>query len=255
MGTDQKRTLSMTAVDEVHTKLVECDLSEAVEYLRRVRFAEYFLIFFAMALAAGFPTALIELVTGATTPGNFTESLIGLSINVPLFAAAVVAYLSSGHLRPGIWRVYVFILPIAALNALFAGFAEALGLSLVPTEALFLAYLTIAITTLVGFGALMRLRRVQLLPTNQRMLDLILLSQRIRRQAALARGRGRRINAPKGILLVALGLVITAAVGVVGWILGPFLVLKGRQNLQVSADSLLAIDRRQPFLFLRSQGR
>ena len=107
-------------MDEVNANLVECDLSEGVKYLRRLRFAEYFLIFFGIYLAGGLLVAIVN-----------PPSLIFLIVICPVFAAAIVAYLSCGNLKPNLWRLYPFILPVAALAALFIGLLEAFGCTLV----------------------------------------------------------------------------------------------------------------------------
>jgi hypothetical protein len=60
VGSDTREVFSMTGMDEALPKLVEFDLSEAVQKLRHVRFAEYFLIVFGFYLLTDLAGNLIE---------------------------------------------------------------------------------------------------------------------------------------------------------------------------------------------------
>jgi hypothetical protein len=82
-------------VDELHTKLVECDLSEAVEHLPARAVCRVFPDFFAMWPAVKIIKSLINI-------SSISNLLIKFSVTAPLPAVAVLAYLSCGNLRPGI---------------------------------------------------------------------------------------------------------------------------------------------------------
>jgi hypothetical protein len=238
--------------------LIEYDLSEAVQHLRRLRFAEYFLICFGFYLTTDFAGILVVSVRLGML-GDPIVLMIVL-VDVVLLAAAIVAYLGCGNLRPDIWRIYVFIFPVAALAAFWTGVNRALSLLFVPMEFFtwffsilwISACITAVIVALLGMRAVRRLRWVKLSTTSRRVLELIELSRSVRSKAALGRGRGRLVNWPLGIFFLCLGLIFVLLAGLFAWLLGFFFIFKARQYLQVSAYSLLATDRRQPILFLRS---
>jgi hypothetical protein len=119
----------------------------------------------------------------------------------------------------------------------------------------------LVVAILIGMMGLWRLRMIQLMPSSYKVIDLLTLAESKRREQASARVKGQPINRTAGIVFFILGVTIFAVIGPPDVFhplpafasFGAFLALiKSRQNFQVSADSLLAADQRQPILFLRA---
>jgi hypothetical protein len=282
-------------------KLTEYDISQAARRVRYVRFAEYFLIFVELALAlndvlAGFVELFVGLSVGVfKLPPELLPQFVAIFVyrffvhravidfftlqsilpDVTLIAFAIVAYLSSGKLKPKAWRHYFWIFPGAALAAMWMSEAnsskaqailadqstflqgqEALSFALAGLSAEVLVYALV-----VGLIGVCWLQIVKLTQTRWRIVDLLSLAERIRREEAPARRHGQPINRRRATIFLVLGVMIFAVIGPpqlyslieTPITLGGFLLLvKSREYFQISADSLLATDRRQPILFLRS---
>ena len=119
----------------------------------------------------------------------------------------------------------------------------------------------LVVAILIGMIGLWRLRMIQLMPSSYKVIDLLTLAESKRREQASARVKGQPINRAAGIVFFILGVTIFAVIGPPDVFhplpafasFGAFLALiKSRQNFQVSANSLLAADQRQPILFLRA---
>jgi hypothetical protein len=255
-------------------KLVEYDLSEAVQRLRRVRFAEYCLIFIGLALAL---QDFLSPFIGKLIYGVFVvpDELVP---DIALTAFGIVAYLSSGKLKSRLWPSYFWMLPLAALAAVWTGvvkFQLFSQFAAIPDSRLTflqrqgemgllfagLYSFALAAAMVVGVIGLSQLRAARLTPSTHKVLDLLSLAEGVRREVSAGRVKGEPINRARGIVFLVLGVAVFALIGppnvfapVPALIsLGGFILLiKSRQYFQVSADSLLAADRRQPILFLRA---
>jgi hypothetical protein len=242
--------------------LIEYDLTHPVQQLRYVRFAEYFLVFFGLTLPTSFAVQLFVAIRNyAPVPlFRFLVATILLADAV-LMVASIIAYLGCNSLRSLNWRLYPFVFASAGLSAAFKGAALIVNLwhlafplsALIDGLVLAIALLGVMYSTAVAIMALRRLQSAVLPTTTSRIVDLMALSQSIRKKEAPATRRGRRVNRTLGIMFLAIGVIFVAVTGAgLLTFFGYFWLFKARQYLQVSADSLLAADRRQPILFLRS---
>jgi hypothetical protein len=238
--------------------LVEYDIDLPSQRLKYVRFTEYFLVFTALVTIAHFSIAIIK----AALVNVSVLALVGIFLlaDVVLIAAGVVAYLSCGKLRPNIWRLYPFILPLAALSALWKVVLTLVEFSSLPSWAqdffswsfdlaCFFYFALVPVTVVGTIGAL-RLKAARVLPTSWTVFDLLMLS-RIKEKEGIPSGGAQRISLARGVLALSLGLIFILTGPLLAF-LGFFFLLKSRQYLQVSPDSLLSTDDRKPILFLRS---
>ncbi len=262
------------APGSARTALIEYDLTEAVRHLRYMRFAEYCLIFIGLALALqDFLTPVFgELFYGVfALPANPIADIV-------LTGCGIVAYLSSGKLKPSLWPNYFWLMPLAAAAAVWTGINmfEVFGrlASLGDSQLTFmqrqgemgmlfggLYSFGLAATAVVGMIGVRRFRAARLTPTSHKVVDLLARAEGVRRERGAGRAAGQPINRARGILFLALGVGVFALIGPPNVFsplpalisLGGFvLLIRSRQNFQVSADSLLAADRREPILFLRA---
>jgi hypothetical protein len=107
-----------------------------------------------------------------------------------------------------------------------------------------------AVLIAIGVVPAIRLRTAKIHPMNRRATDLITSLDSRRSDAKAPKRRGRSVNRNRGILLLTLGFILAGMTAFAQF--GFILLLKARQYFQVSADSLLANDKRAPILFLRS---
>lgn len=118
-----------------------------------------------------------------------------------------------------------------------------------------------AVAALMGIVGLWELQTFQLKPSSYKVIDILTLTENVGREQGSEKQRAQPVNRARGIVFLILGILILAFFGpinlfnpITAWIpLGGFwLLIKSRQNFQVSANSLLAADQRQPVLFLRA---
>jgi hypothetical protein len=257
--------------ESVRTALVEYDLTQAVERVRYVRFAEYCLIIIWLPLTLNMLLGgVLSLASGAALAGG--AAVTGLS--AALAGLGIIPYLSAGRVRPKFWSKYFWIFPLVVLAAVIIGSSlliSSFSMNFMLAYANFmLAYanfqkgllcLVVAAAAAVGVIAIWRLRAARLTSSSYRVIDLLSEAEDVRREAAAGTSRGQAINRPRAVIFLTLGVAIFALIGAppiipdlphLLWLIACFLVIKSRQYFQVSAKSLLAADRRRPILFLRS---
>jgi hypothetical protein len=244
--------------------VTDIDLSHPARRLGYVRFAEYFIIFYG--LIQGVQMLLYALLFPRLDAG--TRFLL-LLIFGPMTAIGVVAYADSGRLRPRIWRRYRFLLPIAAALMGVIGLDTLSRVPLVRDDTAqvqlvmnAMYFFVGSLAALLGTVGLFRLTRARLEPAGPTIGEIVATMEALRGREAPPKSLGKPINRRRGLAYVAGGVAAVAAAYVPKgplalvdaiWTLVAFvLLLRARRYFQVSADSLLAADRRQPILFLRS---
>jgi hypothetical protein len=140
------------------------------------------------------------------------------------------------------------LLPLAFVIALLL-FLPDFGTSHVGNNNKIVTNFLAAVLIAIGVVPAIRLRTAKIHPMNRKATDLITSLHSRRSDAKAPKRRGRPVNRNRGILLLTLGFILG---GTAFWPFGFILLLKARQYFQVSADSLLADDKRAPILFLRS---
>jgi hypothetical protein len=249
------------AAGEAEKILVEYDLTKTDRYLRKLRFAEYGLVFIGLPAAAGDLLLLAVIGPVALSWGPPDNAILvpnDLIAAVLLIGVGIVASLSIGKVKLDLWPHYLWMLPLAAVATIWSGMYELAYLdhrySQVPGSLEFDAFLQFALAVMAAGGiyGILRLRTAQLPPSSCKTVDVLRLVENVRGEQGKGRVRGKPVNRGRSIIFLVLGVVALLFLGKLGWLLGGFFLIRSRQNLQTSADSVLGIDQRPPILFLRS---
>lgn len=260
-----------------HTRVrvSEIDISAPARTLRVIRFMNSL-----MLISCG-----VWLVQTITLLVWIPELREGLTLTIKsvyvtiLFLVVCVSYRYVGVIDERAWSNYMIVLPpllpflileMLLLFLLTTGVVSSVGRE-IPLDAAvyYLLYIYFhGVIVGVGLVNVRRLRRMQL--PNLGVSLVRLLSELRRHKVALApRAKSaRRLNAPLGVFFAAAGIVIILTCFVfpvlvkknefivailfsypqmAGWVL----LMRSRRYFQVDADSLLAVDKRRPILFLR----
>lgn len=267
----------MNVQPEAQARIAEIDIGRHARALRLLRLGEYGLVVTCGMFAA---SLLLNLLAA---PWDDLGVTLFLSIAIVILAlAAFAGWRNVGVIDPKWWRLYVYALPLLlALMAVMTLGALINFAQSAPGEFTFddarqvgLAITTapIALLAALALACLLVLRRTAVVPLG------LALPQLLARLTARAGGRGdglkgvRPSNAVLGSIYAALGVAMLLAVLVFPLWFDPeqrwhqmlakqmnalqlgalSLLYWARRHFQVSADSLLALDKRSPMLFLRS---
>jgi hypothetical protein len=231
--------------------IAEYDVSGVTRQLRYIRLAEYSVIYIGCSSSIG--AIYFSLISG----DNWYIRTMGLLICFLSIGFSVLSYWSAGHLRPKIWRWYPLLLPFAFVFALLPVGGEIYEM-VSPVFGFSSSHesnnragfdFVAAVLIAIGIVPAIRLRTAKIHPMNRKATDLITSLDSRRSDAKAPKRSGRPVNRNRGILLLTLGFILS---GTNLFMFGFILLLKARQYFQVSADSLLADDKRAPILFLRS---
>jgi hypothetical protein len=257
-------------------RITEVDINGPARALAVLRWSDYFLVigggFGALAMA-------VQSVIAAGT-GDWAGFLMTAVMAAALGFAAYTGWRHVGVIDPRVWGSYLWVFPLLACISAFFAFALAAAWmteDINPFESdmqsvlAFVLYLQFAAVAIPGFVCVLLLRRMRIAPMNVRIGDL-LRSLHDRGGAAAPLTKVPRISTRRGLAYGVGGLVMVLGATFVPvsaegrqattvlrgleqvTILGFFLLLRARRYFQVNADSLLAVDRRSPVLFLRSFG-
>jgi hypothetical protein len=255
-------------------RIVEIDISRPARSLSILRWSDYILVVVCGSVALN---ALPDLVRGAANAqwGDFIAS----ALMVAAFTfAAVTGWRHVGVIDPRVWRSYLWVFPIlAAIAALMAfatatnGMTQAVQLSKSAEPFLMvLVILNFAGIAIPGFICVLLLQRTRVMPIGLRIDDLLADLSARRGTSAIGLTSVPQRSRRRGLLYAIAGAVVLLAVVLAplpmegpyvssAWrtieqvrILAFFLLVRARRYFQVGADSLLAVDKRPPILFLRS---
>jgi hypothetical protein len=241
--------------------LIEYDLTDTDRYLRYVRFAEYGLVFIGLPSAVSDLLLLLSIGPVAVNLGSGEDALMipnDWIAAVALIGFGIVASLSIGKIKLGLWPHYLWILPLAAVATVWGGMYQMAVLfqeySQVPGGLALdvLLRFALAVIAVRGMSGILCLRAAHLTPSTFKILDVLRFVESIRRGRGAGSVPGRPINRGRGIIFLVLGIIALLFLGKLGWVLGGFFLIRSRQNFQASADSVLGLDQRPPILFLRS---
>jgi tetratricopeptide (TPR) repeat protein len=254
MMTDNATAPGAPAAGEV----VEWDISRTAKRLAGVKLAEMAVLF------VGGPLVFMDgaVIFGIDEP--ILQAVILVFGALPLSASIIVVLKQKGALKYSAWRRYLFLLPLAvvgfALNTILgaATFRELTPDS--PADVVQGAWIFAGlgaagiVGSLWGWRSIWGLRSALLEPSQTKIADIVRAAERVQAGQASVRKLGTPVNRTRGYAY---------SFAAVAWLFIPihvnglqlityFLIIRARQYFQISADSLLAQDKRRPILFLRS---
>ena len=243
-------------------RIREIDISRQARALRFLRFSDYLVFLLVGPLVLFLVHGFLLLVKN---PESETEVLILGLVPIPILLFGMYsAWRNFGVIDPRIWRLHIFALPLIIFLLLDFWFV-AEGFVYIHPE-LILLFLGV----ILGFVSVFRLRKMRIKSLGVRLVELLLNITSQGGLRAVDVIQIKRVNALFGIILLVFGWLILLVLVLV-LILKPeflmkdtligyrpyllvscFLWLKAKRYLEISADSLLAVDKRDPILFLRS---
>lgn len=262
--------------------ITEIDIGRQARALAWLRLTDYALVvlcgFWVLRITAG---TLSELLLGFSSIDLWTFAFVLTALAVLCFAV-YTGWRHVGVIDPAVWRVYGIVFPVLVVFCLlvvWSGLGTSRSLARIMeqerSEAIQqLSGLVIALwiggVSLLGWISLHLLRRMKITALGGTVVHVL---ERLAKHAgvsAMQATKIRRINTPRGLAIGAAGVLILLAFNVAPvpsdkvlaeayfrnaqmiTMLGFFLLVRARRFFQIDADSLLAVDRRPPILFLRS---
>ena len=253
--------------------ITEIDIHRAARALAVLRLSDYILV-----VGCGFGVlGTLPLMVQAGINAQWGELAGYVAMVLALAFAAYTGWRHVGVIDPSVWRSYLWVFPLmAALASLLVLTTAAAGMSQgakffedVESLVRLSGSLWFAAVAIPGFVCVLILRRTRIAPMNVR-LDALLAGLAARGGEALRVTNVQRTDVRRGLAYGVAGATVLLGVALapiptVGRyastafraieqlsILGFFLIVRARRYFQVSADSLLAVDKRPPILFLRS---
>jgi FHA domain len=244
----------------------EIDIStpaRALGFLRLTDYSAIFCISWLLNLLA-LPFINPEMRDGA-------ELIFNLVAVALLLFTVYTVWRHVGVIDARVWRAHIIAFPLLLLFCVFV-FASTLvtsatnygGINLEDFRTIHhfsTSWLSAGAT--VGMVSVLLLKRMRPATFGLPLVELLRDLSRYEDPRAVDAKKIKRVNAPRGIVLGALGSVISCialdplaflsmAVKLPIGLLGCFLLIRARRYFQISADSLLSADKRKPILFLRS---
>lgn len=260
---------------DLRTRIIEIDISVPARTLRVIRRMNSMMLI-------SFGVWLVQIIALLVFP-EFSEGA-ALAINLALvpflFIVVCVCYRYVGVINERVWSNHMIVLPLVLLFLIL----DIILLFLMATGAVSDSDLEVSLETalhsvlylyylvvLVGWSLVdaTRLRKMNLPPLGISLVEL-LTELRSHKVPLPHRSKWvRRLNAPLGLFFAAVGIVIILACCVSPIVIkinktfiaslfsypamaGLVLLMRSRRYFQVDADSLLAVDKRRPILFLRT---
>ncbi len=255
-------------------RITEIDISRQARALAWLRLTDYALVVLCGMWAIGLLTDLV-----INFPSYDATILIFILIlSLILSFAAYTGWRHVGVIDPAVWQVYSVLFPVLGVVCLLitgtmlvehGSIADLLDSEKGESTGSFMV-LYIGGVALLGWISLLLLRRMKITVMGATAGQILFL---LTSKAGVAAKRAvdiKRINKPRGLVIGAAGILLLVAVilspvpenqsaanaflRVSQYInlLGFFLLVRARRYFQIDADSLLAVDRRSPILFLRS---
>ncbi len=245
----------------------DIDISGPARALRFLRLNDYLVI----ACASWLLNLLVApFIDPAMRRG---EGLVLILLVAPVLSFSVyTGWRHVGVIDAGVWRWHLIAFPLLFLICLTqliimissGGFDDPGTLSAL----IMLPWLS-AIAA-VGMVSILLLRKMRIAPFDVPLVELLRDLGTYKGSCAVDAKNAKRINAPRGAVLGALGATVLLGLSLAPGpsdpglashyarisqqisLLGYFLLIRARRYFQISADSLLSIDKRNPILFLRS---
>lgn len=246
----------------------EINVSSQARMLRLLRFTDY-----ALVIVCGSVALQIVLDLFKNPPADISPLVIVTVIEAAVFTLGVYTALSNvGVIDPINWQSYlvafpaILVLCVSIIGATFMEISEerSLILAVLIASGLMFVYVWIAAASLFGFVSVLLLRRTRIKALGIPLVELLFHLRSQRGVRAISVAGVKRVNAPHGLFLGLVGFGVLLGVSLVPLhknlraslsffsLLGFCLLMRARRYFQVSADSLLSVDKRKPILFLRS---
>jgi hypothetical protein len=254
-------------------RITEIDISRPSRALAVLRLSDYTLV-----VVCGFGLLGVLTELGRSVVTRQWDEFFGLAAMAAAFAyAAYTGWRHVGVIDPRVWRAYLWVFPSLVVVAAFIGLS--VGSAVTSPDQVFEnieSLLSLAVVlqfagiAIPGFVCVWLLRRTRIEPMGIALGDLLsdltgrggvsaLSATRVERTGT-RRGLGYGLAGAAVLLgttlapLPAEGQQASTVLRVTEQlnILGFFFIVRARRYFQVSADSLLAVDKRPPILFLRS---
>ncbi|MET0212330.1 MAG: hypothetical protein ABW292_04985 [Vicinamibacterales bacterium] len=249
------------------------DISGPARALALLRWSDYLLVVVcglgAASVAADVIRALVE--------AQWVDALTSSAFAAVFTFAAYTGWRHVGVIDPRVWRSYLLLFPLIVLLAAFIGFGLLLNwqdegvnpLANAQSLVMVFALLQFAAVFIPGFACVLYLKRTRLSPGGARLPDVLTQLWKRGGTSGLKITNQQRINTRRGLAYGGLGaliLVVGMAIPIPEGqqasavfrlteqldLFAFFLIVRARRYFQVSADALLAVDKRPPILFLRS---
>jgi len=250
-------------MDPSTSSILQIDMSRQCRALAWLRRTDYMLLIMCGSV-------LLSLAINLWSWSMWAQ-IVGLIVLAFLCFALYTVWRHVGVIDPAVWRAYRIVLPLIALSLLVAILSVCAAGLLAMTDSVnhdraqvFLQLESIVLLTaiaavpLAGWISLSALRKDRIATIDVTVDELL---QRLSANAgvrAVDAANIKRINKPWGVVLGLAGAMFPFVAmlapqpqPIAIWV-SIFLLLRARRYFQVDADSLLAVDRRSPILFLRS---
>jgi hypothetical protein len=255
-------------------QIAQLDISGPARALSVLRYSDYTLV---VACGLGAIGVIPEIFSSAAN-GNWTELITQTLIVAVFLFAAYTGWRHVGVIDPRVWRAYPWV--FAALSAVAVLMAGSLIMVWVsqgknPLDDLnslmgVMTGLWFAALAIPGFVAAIVLRRMRIASVGAPLSDLI---SGLRNRGGVDAPHATHVDRPhfrRGLFYaiaggcILLAGTLTPAPSDTHYVstfyrlsqqlnlLAFFLIVRARRYFQISADSLLAVDKRAPILFLRS---
>jgi hypothetical protein len=255
-------------------RITAIDISGPARALAVLRASDYTLV-----VGCGFAViATLPDLVASLLKASWMDLLIQVALVATMSFAAVTGWRHVGVIDPRVWRAYLWVFPMLAATAALLTLSTVLTWFTQhkdPFEDLqsFLAlfgWLWFGGLAIPGFVCILLLRRMRIAPLGTRLEELF---TSLRRHGGVSAPQVTHLERPglrRGIVYGVLGAAVLLGttfapvptdrryaqtfyrvmkqVDAVGF----FLIVRARRFFQISADSLLAVDKRPPILFLRS---
>lgn len=257
-------------------RITEIDISRHARALAVLRWSDYVLfVGCGMSVVGRVPQAA-NLFAGAEW---FSLSVL-LIVMLVLGTAAYTGWRAVGVIDPQVWRACVWTLPPIALLGLLGALTSLA--SWVSADTLLtddevaarllnlISWLALPAVAVSGLICVRVLRSLQILPIGLPLEFMLSDLSHLAGKRGTSLARVKRVNLILGLACGAAGLALILGVALVPlhaasgkeldavkgkdalMLVAFYLLLRARRYLQVDADSLLAVDKRPPILFLRS---
>lgn len=260
-------------------KITEIDISKQARALAWLRLSDYTLVVLCGLWAIDLLSQLVVNFQ-STSAGALVLELIALLI---VCFAAYTGWRHVGVIDPGVWKAYRVVFPLLVVlilillvyaSVVLATFGSTRS-DLMTTQTLNMLLTSVWIggTAVLGWISLLLLQRTNITAMGATVGHVLL---QLVQNAGVRAERAtyiRRISRTRGLVNGAAGALLLLAcaagpllkdkeladilaggfgLGSALTLLGFFLLVRARRYFQIDADSLLAVDRRPPILFLRS---
>ena len=249
------------------------DITGPARALALLRWSDYLLVVVCGLGAASVAADVIRALAEA----QWVEALTSSAFVAVFTFAAYTGWRHVGVIDPRVWRSYLLLFPLVVLLAAFIGFGLLVNwqdegvdpLDNAQSFVMIFALLQFAAVSIPGFVCVLYLKRTRLSQGGARLPDVLTQLWKRGGTSELKITNQQRINTRRGLAYAGLGALILVVVMAIPIPEGRqastvfrlteqldlfafFLIVRARRYFQVSADALLAVDKRPPILFLRS---